>query len=64
MKNNIKKFRQRSKLSLDALSELSGTAKSSLSMIELGETEPKLSTAYRITAALRRNRVESVFPPT
>lgn len=62
MQNKMKKYRKELGMTLDQLSDKSGVAKSTLSMIERGETEPMLSTAYKIAAALRKNRVETVFP--
>ncbi|MDE2017803.1 MAG: helix-turn-helix transcriptional regulator [Hyphomicrobiales bacterium] len=49
---NVARLRQASKLSLSELSERSGVAKSIVSQIERNETNPTLSTIWRLARAL------------
>ena len=46
---NIKRLREKSKLSMDELSRLSGVSKSMLAQIERGEGNPTISTLWKIS---------------
>ena len=50
---NLAKFRLQSRLSLDKLSERSGVSKAMLSQIERGESNPTVSTLWKIATGLR-----------
>ena len=50
---NIKRLREESKLSLDALARQSGVSKSMLAQIERGEGNPTLSTLWKISKGLK-----------
>lgn len=50
---NIKALREKSKLSLDELSRLSGVSKSMLAQIERGEGNPTLSTLWKISNGMK-----------
>lgn len=49
---NIKAMRQERKLSLDAVSELTGVSKSMLGQIERGESSPTIATLWKIATGL------------
>ncbi|NLY85719.1 MAG: helix-turn-helix domain-containing protein [Tissierellia bacterium] len=50
---NLKKIREKNKLSLDNLSELTGVSKSMLGQIERGESNPTLQTIWKIATGLK-----------
>lgn len=49
---NIKAFRRERKLSLDAVSEMTGVSKSMLGQIERGESSPTIATLWKIATGL------------
>ncbi len=51
--SNLKKIREKNKLSLDNLSELTGVSKSMLGQIERGESNPTLQTIWKIATGLK-----------
>lgn len=51
--SNLKKIREKNKLSLDSLSELTGVSKSMLGQIERGESNPSLQTIWKIATGLK-----------
>ncbi|AWB10285.1 transcriptional regulator, XRE family with cupin sensor [Thermodesulfobium acidiphilum] len=51
--NNLKKIREKRKLSLDKLSEITGVSKSLLSQIERAESNPTVTTLKKITTGLK-----------
>lgn len=50
---NLKKFREKRKLSLDNVAKLSGVSKSMLGQIERGEANPTVSTVWKIANGLK-----------
>lgn len=50
---NLKRFRDERKLSLDNVSKLSGVSKSMLGQIERGEANPTVSTVWKIANVLK-----------
>ena len=50
---NLKKIREKNKLSLENLSELTGVSKSMLGQIERGESNPTLQTIWKIATGLK-----------
>lgn len=50
---NLKRFRDERKLSLDNVSKLSGVSKSMLGQIERGEANPTVSTVWKIANGLK-----------
>ncbi len=57
---NLKKIRQEKKLSLDKLAEITNISKSMLGQIERGETNPTISTLWKITTGLRISLTELI----
>lgn len=51
--NNLKKFREERKLSLDRIAEMTGISKSMLSQIERGESNPTITTVWKIVNGLK-----------
>jgi transcriptional regulator with XRE-family HTH domain len=51
--NNLKNLRDERKLSLDKVSELTGVSKSMLGQIERGESNPTISTVWKIANGLK-----------
>lgn len=51
--NNLKVIREEGKLSLDKVSELTGVSKSMLGQIERGESNPTISTVWKIANGLK-----------
>jgi transcriptional regulator with XRE-family HTH domain len=51
--NNLKGIRDKRKLSLDKVSELTGVSKSMLGQIERGESNPTISTVWKIANGLK-----------
>ncbi len=60
---NLKKIRENRKLSLDALSKLSGVSKSMLGQIERGEVNPTISTVWKIANGLKISFTEVMSRP-
>lgn len=52
MGNRVREIRQERNLSLDDLARLSGVSKSTISRIEIGESEPTQSVMCKICKAL------------
>lgn len=50
---NLKRFREERKLSLDNVAKLSGVSKSMLGQIERGEVNPTVSTVWKISNGLK-----------
>ena len=50
---NIKRLREKQKLSMDELSRLSGVSKSMLAQIERGDGNPTLSSLWKIANGMR-----------
>lgn len=50
---NLKRLREQKKMSLDAVSKLSGVSKSMLGQIERGEVNPTISTVWKIANGLK-----------
>ena len=50
---NIKRLREKNKMSMDELSKLSGVSKSMLAQIERGEGNPTLSTLWKISNGMK-----------
>jgi len=50
---NLKQIREQRKISLDAVSKLSGVSKSMLGQIERGEVNPTISTVWKIANGLK-----------
>lgn len=57
---NLKKIRQEKKLSLDKLAEITNISKSMLGQIERGETNPTISTLWKITTGLKISLTELI----
>jgi transcriptional regulator with XRE-family HTH domain len=53
MANNLKQIRENKKLSLDNLATLTGVSKSMLGQIERGESNPTISTVWKIANGLK-----------
>lgn len=51
--HNLKKLRNKNNLSLDAIAELTGISKATLSQIERGKSSPTLSTLWKIATGLK-----------
>lgn len=51
--NNLKEIRELRKLSLDKVADLTGVSKSMLGQIERGESNPTISTVWKITNGLK-----------
>jgi XRE family transcriptional regulator, regulator of sulfur utilization len=51
--NNLKKIREERGLSLDKLSEMTGVSKSMLRQIEIGQSNPTITTIWKIANGLR-----------
>lgn len=51
--DNLKRFREERKLSLEAMAKLSGVSKSMLGQIERGEANPTVSTVWKIANGLK-----------
>lgn len=60
---NLKHLRETKKLSLDALSKLSGVSKSMLGQIERGEVNPTISTVWKIANGLKLSPTELMNRP-
>ena len=60
---NLKRFREERKLSLDAVSKLSGVSKSMLGQIERGEVNPTISTVWKIANGLKLSFTELMSRP-
>ena len=50
---NIKRLREKQKLSMEALSKLSGVSKSMLAQIERGDGNPTISTLWKISNGMK-----------
>lgn len=57
---NLKRVREQRKLSLDAVSRLSGVSKSMLGQIERGDVNPTISTVWKIANGLKVSFTELV----
>jgi transcriptional regulator with XRE-family HTH domain len=51
--NNLKRLREERKLSLDKVAELTGVSKSMLGQIERGDSNPTITTVWKIANGLR-----------
>ena len=51
--NNLKRIREERKLSLDKMAELTGVSKSMLGQIERGESNPTITTVWKIAGGLK-----------
>jgi transcriptional regulator with XRE-family HTH domain len=60
---NLKRLREERKLSLDAVSKLSGVSKSMLGQIERGDVNPTISTVWKITNGLKVSFTELMSRP-
>lgn len=60
---NLKRLREERKLSLDAVSKLSGVSKSMLGQIERGDVNPTISTVWKITNGLKISFTELMSRP-
>ena len=60
---NLKRLREERKLSLDAMSKLSGISKSMLGQIERGDVNPTISTVWKIANGLKISFTELVSRP-
>lgn len=60
--NNLKKIREKNKLSLENLSELTGVSKSMLGQIERGESNPSLQTIWKIATGLKVSLTSLIVP--
>ena len=50
---NLRRFREKKKLSLDKVSELTGVSKAMLGQIERGESSPTIATVWKIANGLK-----------
>ena len=60
---NLKRLREQKRISLDALSRLSGVSKSMLGQIERGEVNPTVSTVWKIASGLKVPFTELIDAP-
>jgi XRE family transcriptional regulator, regulator of sulfur utilization len=60
---NLKRYREEKKLSLEKVSEMSGVSKTMLSQIERGESSPTISTLWKIATGLKVTFTELVDKP-
>lgn len=51
--SNLKKIREERKLSLDKVAELTGVSKSMIGQIERGESNPTITTAWKLATGLK-----------
>lgn len=61
MKNNLKRIREERKISLRELERRAKVNKTSISLIESGYSDPRLSTVVKICKVLNL-RIEDIFP--
>jgi XRE family transcriptional regulator, regulator of sulfur utilization len=61
--NNFKQIRDRKKLSLDKVAELTGVSKSMLGQIERGESNPTITTVWKIANGLKIAFTELINTP-
>ena len=61
--NNFKHVRETKKLSLDKVAELTGVSKSMLGQIERGESNPTITTVWKIANGLRISFTELINAP-
>jgi XRE family transcriptional regulator, regulator of sulfur utilization len=61
--NNLKQIRDKKKLSLDKVAELTGVSKSMLGQIERGESNPTITTVCKIAKGLRVSFTELISTP-
>lgn len=62
--SNLKALRERKKLSLDALSQLTGVSKSMLGQIERSEVNPTISVLWKISGGLKISFSELIEQPS
>ena len=60
---NLKRLREERKLSLDAVSRVSGVSKSMLGQIERGDVNPTISTVWKIANGLKLSFTELMSRP-
>ena len=60
---NLKRVREEKKLSLDAVSKLSGVSKSMLGQIERGDVNPTISTVWKVANGLKVSFTEFMSRP-
>lgn len=60
---NLKAIREREKLSLEKVSQLSGVSKTMIGQIERGESSPTLTTIWKIANGLKVSFTELIHPP-
>jgi len=62
MKNNVKVFREKSKLTQQELADQLNVSRQTINSIENGRYDPSLSLAFKI-AALMSVSIEEIFDP-
>lgn len=60
--NNLKEIRDEKKLSLDKVADLTGVSKSMLGQIERGESNPTISTVWKIANGLKISFTDLINP--
>ena len=61
--NNVRRFREKRKLTQEQLAELSGFSQQYLSGLEQGQRNPTVVSIYEIAVALEVNYLELLRPP-
>lgn len=61
MKTEIKKLRQKMKMTQGELADKVEVTRQTINALEQGRYNPSLELAWRITKALKQNRIERVF---
>lgn len=60
--NNLKRIREERKLSLDKVADLTGVSKSMLGQIERGESNPTISTCWKMANGLKISFTDLINP--
>ena len=61
MKNSIKEFRKKLKMTQEELAEKVNVTRQTIISLESGKYNPSLELAFKITGALKRKKIEDIF---
>ncbi|KYC52772.1 MAG: hypothetical protein AMQ74_00621 [Candidatus Methanofastidiosum methylothiophilum] len=61
MKTKIKELRKEQKITQEELAEMVEVTRQTINSLEQGRYNPSLELAYKITKALKKDKIEDVF---
>jgi len=61
MKTKIREFRREQKITQEELATMVEVTRQTINSLEQGRYNPSLELAYKITKALKKDRIEEVF---